>query len=109
MEKQKSKDQKPGRNAKKPRIRKKDSADTDGISDANYDTKSYRIYGNPRGEGFTIEENFRRAGDGRKHEEKSILTNNGFNDIEICKGNEIEKQTEIQDIKIVTKCKKKSL
>ena len=91
MEGSRLKEQKTGRNVKKMKHRNKVPCEIDGICDANYDTKSYRIYGNPKGEGFAIEEKFRRAGEDGKHEERKVAEACGIKESVISEGGKYEK------------------
>ena len=72
MEGTKSKDKKAGRDAKKPKFSNKVQCETDGVSEADCDVKSFRIYANPKGEGYAIEEKFRKAGEDKKSDERRI-------------------------------------
>ena len=107
MEKQKAKEG--GRNAKKTtRQRRNGSCESDGNSEANCDTKSYRIYGNPKGDGFAIEERFRRAGEDCKHDGEMGLGGVKTNDYKLFERNKEEKSKRASEMQNAAKIKKRS-
>jgi len=85
MEGPKGKDKKAGRDARKPKFSNKLQCETDVISEADCDIKSFRIYANPKGEGYAVEERFRKAGEDKRNDERRIRVVNASKSMDISK------------------------
>ena len=108
MERPKARNQKAGRNAKKSKTRNKVPCEVEEMCEENCDTKSYRIYANPKGEGYAVEERFRRAGENNTVDEKKVMVTKGSNSMEIFEETEVKKHIHSKEAKKCTKVKEKS-
>ena len=107
MEGPKARNQQARRNAKKSKGRNNAPCEVDAICEDNCDTKSYRIYANPRGDGYAVEERFRRAGEDTTTGKKTITVMNGSSSVEIADGIKSKKQSQTKAGKKASKRKEK--
>lgn len=92
MEGPKARNHQARRNPKKSKGRNNAPCEVDGICEENCDTKSYRIYANPKGDGYAVEERFRKAGDDTIAGKKTIIVMNGSSNTELVDGIKFKKQ-----------------